>query len=515
MAEQEAKARLIARNDTAANWTRENPILLKGELGVETDTGKFKLGDGVNAWDALTYIACSAENVTISAIDGLQASNVQEAIAANFQSVVDGKKLLETAVTDKGGTVSKVGNVASFNELSSAIAGIPSSGSGECIITFENYAPDNKSKQEVWEELSVTRSQLAAATVGKSAIFAGGLNTNPVSNVDAYSESGVRTTLTALSATRYDLAASTVGTKAIFAGGTYATGKVSGRANVDSYDEAGVRTSLASLSVGRPRLAATAVGSKAIFAGGEQGGVNTDVDAYNDAGVRTIFTKMLYPRFALAAATAGTKAIFAGGYYTSPDYHVESYDEAGVRTSFTGLSASKYSLAATTVGTRAIFAGGIGTKYFATAESFDETGVRTSFPDLSAARAGLSATTIGSNAVFAGGNGPSAAADSYTEAGVRTTLQDLSVARTNLTSTTIGTRAVFAGGTISSGPIATVDSYGDAENTTISILGGGIYNFGDGEVTLPGSLLNPVTTSLIVKIPVNGYIKYKGETIHG
>lgn len=43
------------RRDTAANWTQNNPILSEGEPGVEIDTLKFKLGDGVNVWTALDY----------------------------------------------------------------------------------------------------------------------------------------------------------------------------------------------------------------------------------------------------------------------------------------------------------------------------------------------------------------------------------------------------------------------------------------------------------------------------
>ena len=43
------------RRDTAANWTTNNPTLLSGELGIETDTNQFKLGDGATAWASLTY----------------------------------------------------------------------------------------------------------------------------------------------------------------------------------------------------------------------------------------------------------------------------------------------------------------------------------------------------------------------------------------------------------------------------------------------------------------------------
>lgn len=43
------------RRDTEANWTSANPTLASGEIGVETDTNKFKVGDGSTAWNGLDY----------------------------------------------------------------------------------------------------------------------------------------------------------------------------------------------------------------------------------------------------------------------------------------------------------------------------------------------------------------------------------------------------------------------------------------------------------------------------
>lgn len=43
------------RRGTASEWTTNNPILAQGEMGLETDTGKFKVGDGVKSWTALSY----------------------------------------------------------------------------------------------------------------------------------------------------------------------------------------------------------------------------------------------------------------------------------------------------------------------------------------------------------------------------------------------------------------------------------------------------------------------------
>lgn len=49
------KTKIIMRNDTAENWRIKNPILDKGEIGVESDTNKFKIGDNATAWNDLGY----------------------------------------------------------------------------------------------------------------------------------------------------------------------------------------------------------------------------------------------------------------------------------------------------------------------------------------------------------------------------------------------------------------------------------------------------------------------------
>jgi hypothetical protein len=43
------------RRDTAADWTTADPILGAGELGIETDTNRIKIGDGATEWTGLPY----------------------------------------------------------------------------------------------------------------------------------------------------------------------------------------------------------------------------------------------------------------------------------------------------------------------------------------------------------------------------------------------------------------------------------------------------------------------------
>ena len=45
----------IVYYDSYANFILNNPTLSKDTLGIESDTNKIKIGDGVNAWTALDY----------------------------------------------------------------------------------------------------------------------------------------------------------------------------------------------------------------------------------------------------------------------------------------------------------------------------------------------------------------------------------------------------------------------------------------------------------------------------
>ena len=47
--------RMQQRRGTAAQWTASNPVLGAGEIGFETDTNKFKIGNGSTAWTSLSY----------------------------------------------------------------------------------------------------------------------------------------------------------------------------------------------------------------------------------------------------------------------------------------------------------------------------------------------------------------------------------------------------------------------------------------------------------------------------
>jgi hypothetical protein len=49
--------RIQLRRGIASSWTSSNPILASGEVGIETDTNKIKIGDGSSNWTELDYFA--------------------------------------------------------------------------------------------------------------------------------------------------------------------------------------------------------------------------------------------------------------------------------------------------------------------------------------------------------------------------------------------------------------------------------------------------------------------------
>lgn len=115
MATNTVNVRLVHRHDTKANWAAKNPVLLQGEIGIEDDTGLFKIGDGVKAWDALGYAndAKTASHYEVNANDG---ETDTEAIARALPDttfnqddiviisrVISGTKISKTAYVYDGG----------------------------------------------------------------------------------------------------------------------------------------------------------------------------------------------------------------------------------------------------------------------------------------------------------------------------------------------------------------------------------------------------------------------------
>ena len=119
------------RRDTAANWTSNNPTLAGGELGYETDTTKFKIGDGATAWTALAYNTTDLTGLATETYVGTQLSNLVDSapvaldtlneLAAALGDDANFAGTVTTALSNKANTadLAAVATSGSYTDLSS------------------------------------------------------------------------------------------------------------------------------------------------------------------------------------------------------------------------------------------------------------------------------------------------------------------------------------------------------------------------------------------------------------
>jgi hypothetical protein len=84
-----AKAIIQHRRDTAAQWTSINPTLAQGELGIETDTLKFKIGDGTTPWNSTSYQGgLSSVSAPLTLTDGALSLGVGNGLTITSGNIV-------------------------------------------------------------------------------------------------------------------------------------------------------------------------------------------------------------------------------------------------------------------------------------------------------------------------------------------------------------------------------------------------------------------------------------------
>ena len=121
---------LQLRGDTLAAWSAENPILSDRELALETDTDKFKIGDGVTSWTSLPYggIVGPTGDAGPKGDDGEQGLQGEQGIPGpkgdkgdpgQIQAIIAGSGIKST---EDEGTVTLEGVGASIVEITGASA---------------------------------------------------------------------------------------------------------------------------------------------------------------------------------------------------------------------------------------------------------------------------------------------------------------------------------------------------------------------------------------------------------
>lgn len=84
MATKTLQTRFVLKNDTEALWISNNPVLMKGEIGIANDVNKIKIGDGTKTWTELSYVGLSPEEVNV--LIGNASDNVYIAEATDEQT---------------------------------------------------------------------------------------------------------------------------------------------------------------------------------------------------------------------------------------------------------------------------------------------------------------------------------------------------------------------------------------------------------------------------------------------
>lgn len=301
------------------------------------------------------------------------------------------------------------------------------------VLAYENGQLIQKDSKLKLSETG--RDSLAATTVGKFAIFAGGEDTDcSYPNVDVFTvEDGQLVEVPghglALSMKRYSLAATTVGNFAIFAGGSHVIGNQLYHNNVDVFTvKDGQLEELKNhgftLSAPRSNLASITVKNLAIFAGGhtkstDENGYSSKIDifAYEKGELINKTNSEIAlktGRVHLGSASVGNLVIFAGGYTYSGYSHeidifaVEDGQLVEIKDHGLSLSIARGYLSSATVGNLVIFAGGQGVgNYYNKVDIFAYENGRLVEKqlglELSQARCGLAAAVVGNLAIFAGG----------------------------------------------------------------------------------------------------------------
>jgi Major tropism determinant N-terminal domain len=72
-----AYKKILFRRDTSANWGTTNPVLAGGEIGLETNTNKIKIGNGSTAWNQLPYFYGSLEAANLNDISDVTITSAQ------------------------------------------------------------------------------------------------------------------------------------------------------------------------------------------------------------------------------------------------------------------------------------------------------------------------------------------------------------------------------------------------------------------------------------------------------
>lgn len=113
------------RRGTAAEWNTSDYILAAGELGVTTDTGIVKIGDGVNGWTDLeiafdsTYLSKTGKAADSELLDGISSESFLKVVDATTAATADKVALRNANGRLKAATGVSTDDVVNYDQLMS------------------------------------------------------------------------------------------------------------------------------------------------------------------------------------------------------------------------------------------------------------------------------------------------------------------------------------------------------------------------------------------------------------
>lgn len=110
-------------------WTQVNPVLKMAEPGVESNTGRVKIGDGITPWNDLKYLALDQDN------DGVVLTTDSGTVSTNMLAnrTVTGPKIAVNTITNE--------NIADDAQIDvSKLSGVVSQTNGTVVEAQVNQA---------------------------------------------------------------------------------------------------------------------------------------------------------------------------------------------------------------------------------------------------------------------------------------------------------------------------------------------------------------------------------------